>query len=211
MKVSVLGTGRMGTGLTKILSEVIPDLQWGSRELCKVRKLILEDEHLHVQPVTYETALEADVIFHTLWFNHLIPWAIEHATQMKGKILVDIANPFTPDFNDFTINWGTSAAEELQKVLPETKVVGAFKNTFYKVFDQPSHQGLLSDVYVTSNDEDARKMVIELLEGIPFRVLDGGRLINNRTIERMTLFERELALRYGNYPYVSVHLFGMYT
>jgi predicted dinucleotide-binding enzyme len=209
MKVSLMGTGRMGVGLAGILSRVIPDLQWGSRDLKKVQRLILENEYLLAQPVTYEMALEADVIFHTLWLQDLIPWAKEHATQLRDKILVDIVNPFTPDFNDFTLNWGTSAAEELQKLLPDTKVVGAFKNTFYKVFEQPFNQGLISDVYVTSDDEDAKKNVMELLKGIPFRVLDGGQLINNRTIERMTLFERELALRYGNYPYVSFHLFGI--
>ncbi|UUZ93119.1 hypothetical protein LJK87_49370 [Paenibacillus sp. P25] len=50
---------------------------------------------------------------------------------------------------------------------------------------------------------------MRLLESVPFRVLDGGRLSNNRTIERMTLFEREVALRYGNYPYVSFRMFGL--
>ncbi len=211
MKVSIIGTGRMGTELAKVLGEIIPDLQWGSRSLDRVMKLIHEMDGLsaRIRPVTYETALEGDVIFHTLWFRDLIPWVEEHKAQLKGKILVDIVNPFTSDFNDFTLDWGTSAAEELQQLLPDTKVVGAFKNTFFKVLEQPVHQGLTSDVFVTSDHEDAKKVVMELIQGIPFRVLDGGDLKNNRTIERMTLFEREVALRYGSYPYVSFRLFGM--
>jgi predicted dinucleotide-binding enzyme len=58
--------------------------------------------------------------------------------------------------------------------LPESKVVGAFKNTFFKVLEQPFHQGLVSDVFVTSDHEDAKNIVMQLLKGIPFRILDGG-------------------------------------
>jgi predicted dinucleotide-binding enzyme len=87
--------------------------------------------------------------------------------------------------------------------------VGAFKNTFFKVFSTPIFEGIMSDVYVTGDNDEARTIVINALTGIPFRVLDGGRLMNNRTIERMTLFEREVAIRYGSYPYVSFHMFGL--
>ncbi|GIP41298.1 hypothetical protein J31TS4_45780 [Paenibacillus sp. J31TS4] len=213
MRVSILGTGRMGTGLVRVLGEMIPDLQWGSRSLAKVRQKIRETEGISglIQPVTNETALEAEVIFPTFWYRDLLPWAAEHKSQLSGKILVDIANPFTSDFTAFTLDWGTSAAEELQRLLPETKVVGAFKNTFFSVLEQPLHQGLTSDVFVTSDHEEAKACVMALLQGIPFRVLDGGGLQNNRTLERMTLFEREVALRYGSYPYVSFRLFGMGT
>jgi hypothetical protein len=106
------------------------------------------------------------------------------------------------------IDAGVSAAEELQKALPRSKIVGSFKNTFFQVFGRPLHHGLLSDVYVTSDDEEARAAVIGLLQPIPFRILDSGGLDNNRTIERITLFERKLALRYGHYPYISFRLFG---
>ncbi|WP_123041783.1 NADPH-dependent F420 reductase [Cohnella candidum] len=208
MKVSVIGTGRMGRGLAKTLAPVVPELYWGSRSEDRVRQLIVEKELKGVHGVDLNEALRADVIFHSLWFRDLIPFVQEHRQKLAGKILVDIVNPFTEDFNDFTLEWGTSAAEELQKALPETTVVGAFKNTFFKVFDAPEHRGEVSDVYVTSQDEAAKRKVMELLHGIPFRVLDAGSLRNNRTIERMTLFERELAIRYGHYPYVSFRLFG---
>ncbi|MDO1450254.1 hypothetical protein Q0590_28495 [Rhodocytophaga aerolata] len=70
-------------------------------------------------------------------------------------------------------------------------------------------QGLKSDVYVTANDEEARKKVIELLQPLPFRVLDAGLLKNNRTLERMTLLSRELSLKAGNYPRIAFNLWGL--
>ncbi|TVY06556.1 NADPH-dependent F420 reductase [Paenibacillus cremeus] len=209
MKTTVIGTGRMGQGLMKVLYGHIPNLQWASRSKDRVEALILENGYTNTALVDYESALDSEILIHTLWYRDLIPWAWKNRDRLTGKILVDIANPFTEDFKDFTTEWGSSAAEELQAVLPETKVVGAFKNTFFKVFDLPVHQGLQSDVYVTGDDLDAKEKVISMLSGIPFRVLDGGSLQNNRTIERMTLFEREVAIRYGHYPYVSFRLFGL--
>ena len=211
MQASIMGTGRMGQGLVKVLSPVLSELRWGSRSVEKANRLIEEAGYAAygVSGATVEEALRADIIFLCLWFRDVLPWALEHEEKLAGKIVVDLCNPFTVDFNELTTSWGTSAAEELQKVLPRSYVVGAFKNTFFKVLDQPIHQGLQSDVFVTGDDAKAKKTVIELLQGIPFRILDGGMLSNNRTIERMTLFERELALRYGHYPYTAFRMFGL--
>ncbi|MEC0268311.1 NADPH-dependent F420 reductase [Paenibacillus anseongense] len=207
MKVSIIGTGRMGKALIEAAAPQIQNVIWGSRSIEKVDGLIKElgSEAL---PGSYDQALAADVIFHTLWFRDLLPWAKHNEEALKGKILVDICVPFTSDFSDLAIEWGTSAAEEIQQALPDTKVVGAFKNTFWKVFNQPVHQGVKSDVFVTSDDEGAKEMVMKLLQPLPFRFLDAGTLKNNRTIERMTLFSRELSQRYGHYPYVSWGLWG---
>jgi NADPH-dependent F420 reductase len=212
MKISVLGTGRMGRGLVKSLAPQLDQLIWGSRSPEQVKGLADEiGLPTTVKPAAYEEALQADIVIPAMWFRDLLPWARENRQRLAGKIVVDIVNPFTADFTDFTTEWGTSAAEELQRAIPQSRVVGAFKNTFFRVFDAPVHHGVHSDVYVTSDDGAAKQQVMELIGPLPFRVLDGGSLKNNRTIERMTLFEREVALRYGHYPYVSFRLFGMDT
>jgi hypothetical protein len=199
----------MGKGIVSILSPFVTEVYWASKNKERIETLTIENKLTTITPCSYQEALEADIIIHALWFKDLIPWAAKNKEQLANKILVDIVNPFNEDFSDFTLDWGTSAAEELQKLLPKTKIVGAFKNTYYQVFDEPIHNHLKSDVYVTSNDEEAKKKVIELLAPTPFRILDGGQLSNNRLIERLTLFEREIGLRYGNYPYISNHLFGL--
>lgn len=62
---------------------------------------------------------------------------------------------FNCDFSGFTTACGESSAEQLQSLLPESKVVGAFKNTFFKVFENPVLDGQQSDVLVTGDDEEA--------------------------------------------------------
>ncbi|BCJ87992.1 NAD(P)-binding domain-containing protein [Effusibacillus dendaii] len=62
--VSVLGTGRMGKGLVKVLSPYMSEIRWGSRSVERAAKLIEENNYKNVQAVTYEEALDSEVIFH---------------------------------------------------------------------------------------------------------------------------------------------------
>ncbi|MBP1930849.1 NAD(P)-binding domain-containing protein [Ammoniphilus resinae] len=121
MNITILGTGSMGRGLIKTLSPLHQGIKWVSRNREKVIDLV-DELKVDVIPVDYELGLDADVIIHTFWFRDLIPWAEENRNKLKGKVLVDIVNPITLDFNDFTLDWGTSAAVELQKVLPKLKL-----------------------------------------------------------------------------------------
>lgn len=55
-----------------------------------------------------------------------------------------------------------------------------------------------SDVFVTGDDLQAKERVLRTFRPLPFRFLDAGQLRNNRTIERMTVLARELAVRYDH-------------
>lgn len=209
MKIALIGTGRMGKALLKAFHQVHPDQILFAGRSAEQAQLIATELSPELQVVSVQEALQADVILPALWFRDLQPWVEEHREQLRGKILIDITNPFNDTFDDLTTAFDTSASEELQRLIPETKVVGAFKNTFWVVFDQPEHQGILSDVYLTSDFPEAAEQVRQVLEPLPFRVFDAGGLKNNRTIERMTLLSRELALKVGTYPRVSFHLWGV--
>lgn len=209
MRISVIGSGRMGSGLVKTLASGQADLVWASRDPAKVarkvRELGLEGR---VGVGTHADAFGADMIILALWHRDLPAFVEQYRTQLAGKVVVNIANPFTADFSDFTTPWDCSAAEEFQRMVPEARVVGAFKNAFWVVFDDPQFPEGDADCFVTSDDAEAKAMVMEALGGLPFRVLDGGGLQNCRTLERMTLFAREVALRHGFYPRIAWRLLG---
>lgn len=209
MKIAILGTGRMGKGLIKTFYQAYPQQVLFSGRSQQRAQQVLDELGIDIKAVEWPEALQADIIIPTFWFSDLIPWAIAHKEQLRGKIVVDITNPFNEDFSDFTTAYDTSSAEELQKAISESQVVGAFKNTFWVVFDAPVLQGIKSDVFVTSESEVARKTVIELLQPLPFRVLDAGLLKNNRTIERMTLLSSEMARKAGSHPRIAYNLWGL--
>ncbi len=199
----------MGKALLKTFYQSYPDSTLFSSRCKQKAQEVIGALSLQVEAVPIQEALKADIIIPTLWFNDLLPWLEENKEELKGKIIIDITNPFNATFDDFTTPYDISSAEEVQKIVPQSTVVGAFKNTYFVVFDQPLLQGLKSDLYVTSDNKQALDSVIEILKPLPFRVLNAGPLKNNRTIERMTLLSGELARKAGNFPRVSFNLWGL--
>ena len=210
MQIAVIGSGRMGSGLVKVFAKADRPVIWSGRNPDRIARTIV-DAGLsgQVTAASHQEALaEAEIAILALWHRDLPDFVEQNRSLLSGKILVHIANPFTEDFSDFTTPWDRSAAEEFQALVPEAHVVGAFKTTWWVVFDQPQFPEGLSDCYVTSDSEDAKARVMEALAPLPFQVLDGGALQNNRIIERMTLFSRELGRRYKHYPRLSWRLLG---
>ncbi len=203
--IAVIGTGRMGTGLAHLLSKGPEAVLWATRDPHQVveRKLPWVNK---VTLCAYKDALQADIIIPALWYSDLMEWIPEMSDALAGKILIDITNPFNTAFDDLLLDCSTSAAEEIQRALPRTFVVGCFKNTFWSVLESSTTQEPVSDVFVTSNDPQPKAQLLQLFQGLPFRFLDAGPLRNNRTIERMTVLARELGIRYGYYPRISYRL-----
>jgi predicted dinucleotide-binding enzyme len=127
---------------------------------------------------------------------------------LRGKLIIDITNPFNHDYSDFILPWDTSGAEKLQALLPESRVVGAFKNVWWEVFDAPRFGDTLSDVFVVGDDAGAKQTFFELTQGTPFRYIDAGNLKNARTVERMTLLSGEMGQRCGFFPRMNYKLLG---
>ncbi|RIX52061.1 reductase [Paenibacillus nanensis] len=210
MTISVLGTGNMGKALVKQLTAYTEgQVLWGSRNPEEAAELAKSFGLDQITVVSYEDALQADMIIPAFPAAAIMDWALVHQGRLQHKIIVDISNPFNDDFSGFTTAWGESSAERLQSLLPDSKVIGAFKNTFFKVFENPVFEDKRSDVLVTGDDEEAVLRFIERFRPLPFRFIHAGKLANNRTIERFTLLELELAVRYGTYPYISLQLFGL--
>ena len=209
MKAIIIGTGRMAKGIVRVLSKAYPnEIGLYSRDINRARTTINELQ-IEAKAIPEEELFNAEVIIHTLWYTDILAFVSKYKEQLKNKILVDITNPFNENFDDFVIGYDTSSAEEIQNLIPETTVVGAFKNTYWVVFDDSEFGGIKSDIYVTSDDENARHIVMDIIKPTPFRIFDAGKLKNNRTIERMTLLEKELATKAGNHPRVSFHLWGV--
>src|SRR6266481_4407938 len=90
---------------------------------------------------------------------------------LKGKLVIDITNPFNDDYTDFILPWNTSDAQQIQSRLPKSQVVGAFKNVWWEVFDAPCLGDTLSDVFVVSDHKEAKQSFFELIKGTPFRYI----------------------------------------
>ncbi len=62
--------------------------------------------------------------------QQLRPWR----AGLRGKILVDITNPFTGGHVDFVGPWATGGSTDLAAAFPGALLVGAFKNVWWETF-----------------------------------------------------------------------------
>ncbi|MBL8149485.1 MAG: hypothetical protein JNN15_06120 [Blastocatellia bacterium] len=61
---------------------------------------------------------------------------------------------------------------------------------------------------MVSDSLQAKADFLSIVEKTSFRYVDAGRLINARTVERMTLLSGELGLRLGFFPRMNYTLLG---
>ena len=208
-EIGVLGTGRMGTRLAAMFARAGRTVVLGSRDQRRAEQVVRELAIPHLAAGTYEQAVAADAVLPALFIRDgSFEILSRFSAELAGKLLIDISNPYNDDYSDFILPWDTSAAEELQRLLPAARVVGAFKNVFSAVFDDPLFLGTPSDVFIMGDDEPAKEAFLRLAEGTPFRYLDAGGLINARAIERMTMITGTLGRRLGSYPRMNWRLLG---
>jgi 8-hydroxy-5-deazaflavin:NADPH oxidoreductase len=208
--IGILGTGRMAVRLAKLFASCGNKVILGSRTPDRSLRITKGLGDAAIRSGRYEEAADAPVVLPAMFMRDGMIQTLEPLRpKFDGKLWIDITNPFNERYDDFILPWNTSGAEEIQKRFPRARVVGAFKNVWWEVFDQPRFDGgVVSDVYVVTDDPAAKREFDGLVDDSVFRFIDAGRLYNARFVERMTLFAAELGQRQGYFPRMNWRLLG---
>jgi predicted dinucleotide-binding enzyme len=206
-ELGVIGTGRMGTRLAAMFARAGRKVVLGSRDSGRAAAIVEALGIPTLRAGCNGDALSAPAILPAVFIRDgLFDLLDRHCSRLAGKLLIDISNPFNEDYSDFVTPWDSSGAEELQRQFPQARVVGAFKNVFWEVFDHPQFGESLSDVLITGDDPQAKVRFLALAEGTPFRYLDAGPLIHSRTVERLTFITSSLGRQLNSYPRMNWRL-----
>jgi NADPH-dependent F420 reductase len=207
--IAIIGaTGNMGTGIAKSLSKSNNRLLLYARHADKVQTLVEEikksNPSAEAEAIACPTnaSWEADIIILA------VPYAAEKEIAAKikevgnQKIVISISNPLNETYNGLTTSPDTSAGEELQKLLPNSKVIKAFNTVFAADFATPVIGGQQSDTFIAGNDANALQTVSDLVQSTGFNPIIAGDLAVSRTLENMTLLLIQLTMKY-NYNWVA--------
>ena len=109
MKITILGSGNMATAFVKQLSAAGHQVRVTGRNLAKASELA--GQYRGVQSVAPNAAAQdADVIIVATPYEAAAD-ALRSVGDVRGKVVIDITNPLTPDYMGLTIGHDTSAAE----------------------------------------------------------------------------------------------------
>lgn len=207
--IAVIGaTGNMGSAISKSLAKGNYRLLLYSHKYDKVQKVV--DDILKTNPSADVEGLPCPV--NATWEADIIIVAVPHSAEKEvaekikevsnQKIVISISNPLNANFDGLTTAPDTSAAEELQQLLPNAKVIKAFNSTFAADFTTPVLDGKQIDAFIAGNDEEALETVDELVKTAGFNPIIAGNLSVSRTLENMQLLLIQLGMKY-NYNWLA--------
>lgn len=207
--IAIIGaTGNMGSAISKSLSTGNNRLLLFAKDHAKVQALVneIKNHNNSADTEAYEcpanASWEADVIILAVPYQAEKEIAAKIKDVANTKIVISIANPLNDTYTGLLTSPDTSAAEELQKLLPNSKVIKAFNTTLAADFSTPVIDAKQVDALITGNDEDALGTVSELVTTAGFNPIVAGKLPVSRTLENMALLLISLTKKY-NYNWLA--------
>src|SRR3972149_8778665 len=171
MKIGIIGKGNVGTAIGTGLSRKGHEVKFGHRD--------------PKEPVA-DAAKWGEVIILAVPYENVADAAKAIGTFANGKVLLDVTNAVGDNMN-LAIGFSTSAAEELQKMLPKARAVKAF-NTVFAPHQSPGRVGNEQlTLFVASDDAKAKQTIMQRGRDIGFDPLDAGALKSARYLEPMAM------------------------
>lgn len=208
-RIAVIGgTGDLGFGLVLRWAKTGEHVVIGSRIQEKAERAVARAKEILGEAVmiegyeNLEATKRADIVVLSVPFEAQLGILKSILPGLsKGKILIDVTVPLATAIGDKPTRvvgiWQGSAAERVKELVPEgVKIVSAFQNMSAEVL-QDLDKDVDCDIIVCSDDEEAKRTVMELAEKIPgVRAIDGGPLENSRIVESITALLIGINMRY---------------
>lgn len=190
MKIAVVGVGTVGRILAEKLAGSGHEVAVAASSPSSAERAA---EGMDCTPAgsPAEAARDADVVVLAVPADAMGEIAGEIQPNVDGKPVVDVSN------GPKVVSDGGSLAEELQRLLPNARVVKAFNTAFASRMADPVVEGHPVDGFLAGDDADAKAAVAQLVRDVGFEPLDAGGLNMARALEGMAWMNISLNMANG--------------
>ncbi|HEY0124955.1 MAG TPA: NAD(P)-binding domain-containing protein [Rhizobium sp.] len=187
--ISIIGAGTMATAIASRIAKAGHAVEVLNHDPAKAR--VLADQlGAGATTGTYGTVPAGDIVILAVPYSGAAGVVADFGEALNGKVIIDIANPVTPDLLGLVTPHGSSGAQEIAKALPaNAHVVKAFNTIFGHVLAKGGHL----DAFIAADDAEAKAQVSTFLESLELRPFDVGGLHMAQTLEALGLMMIGLA------------------
>ena len=207
MKVGVLGTGDVGRALGTGFARRGHEVKMGS---CDPKNPKLAAFVQAAGPkagggsFAEAAAFGELVVLATLWRGTESALKLAGARNLAGKVVLDATNPlvFAPNAPPaLERGWNDSAGEQVQRWLPEAKVVKAFNIVGNSLMVDPQLPGGPPDMFICGNDAEAKATVTRICADFGWPATDIGGIEGSRLLEPLCILWVLYGIRSGSWDH----------
>ena len=184
MKIGIIGAGNIGATTARLFVNAGHDVAVSNSRGPESLRVLVSELGPRARAMTVDDAASfGDIVLLA------VPWrspeALPSPERVRGKVVIDAMNPYRPDGALVDLGDSTSSEETLKR-LPGARLVKAFNTIWYKHLASRARPDLRVDerhaIFVAGDDEEAKRVVMQLIEQIGFapvatgNLRDGGRL-----------------------------------
>ncbi len=193
-QIGIFGTGIVGNTIGTKLIQLGYKVMMGSRTAANEKALTWVDANgKHASAGTFADAAQYGEIIFNCTKGEIALDVFKQAgiEKFAGKIIIDISNPldFSKGMPPFLIPQYTntnSLGEEIQKLLPEAKVVKTLNIVNCEVMVEPKKSGGDATMFISGNDNDAKEKVKIFLDQFGWKdIIDLGDITTARGTEML--------------------------
>ncbi len=176
MKIGILGTGAVGQSLAKGFTKHGHEVKLGHRD----------PKASYADAATFgEIALLC-----TPWNGTESAITLADPKNLARKVVIDVTNPLQPTATDpfaLALGFDDSGGEQVQRWLPQSRVVKAFNIVGNSLMVDPKLPGGPPDMFIAGNDAAAKQTVTRICTQFGWPVVDIGGIERSRLLEPLAM------------------------
>ncbi len=195
MKVTIVGTGRMGRAIASRAVAGGHEVEFIGTHISKAEELA--DEMIGEGSVQAADLVDGDLVVLAVPYTEAPHVVRQYSDQLNGTVIVDPTNPV--DFSTVEPldgDWLGSFRSGGELIEAEAPADAAFVKAFNTNFAGPLLAGTVDgeplDVFIAGDDDGAKARVMQLVSDGGMRAIDAGRLVRARELEAMALLHMEI-------------------
>jgi predicted dinucleotide-binding enzyme len=203
-RIGILGTGDVGRSLGAGFCAEGHEVRMGSRDPGseRVRQWVAANGPRASAGTFAEAAEFAEVaVLAIAWTAAESAIRLAGPERLAGKVVIDAVNPlaFKPNAPpELAIGHIDSAGEQIQRWLPEARVVKAFNIVGHAHMVHPQFPGGPPDMFICGDDAEAKRVVTEICAAFGWPAIDIGGIEGARLLEPLCLLWVGYAMRSGS-------------